>query len=131
MMKILKEFFDWKHEIEMNKSIKKWFIDNNITYPIIVPNIETKYEFSPTILYYFKKDDEVVQLVKNIPSHYYGNVSIYSDLIDDYDGVELGIGTPRNLVDDYITEINDYLYSLSEENIKSLYSRYKSKKFNI
>jgi hypothetical protein len=130
-MKILKEFFDWRHEIETTESIKKWFIDNNIDFPVNIPNIKTKYEFSPTILYYSKKDDEVLQLVKNIPGHYIANVTIYSDIFDNYDGVELGIGVSRIENDKYYTEINDYLYSLSEKNIKSLYSRYKANKFNL
>jgi len=129
-MKILKEFFDWVHEYESIESIKKWFIDNNIDFPVFIPNIKTKHEFSP-IVYYSKNHDEVLNLVNNIPTHYIANVTIYPDIYDGYDGVELGIGVSRIETDDYYTEIIDYLYSLSTKNIKSLYSRYKAKSFNL
>jgi len=137
-MKTLKTFenfgFDWQHEIEMTTSIKKWFTDNNIGYPIEIKGT-TDNEFKTKDNRIFILNDEVDnkyslhQVVMDIPSDYIDEVEINN--YKDKRIVDVGVGTPRNEVDDYLTEINDYLYSLSEKEINLIKANHSASKFKI
>ena len=126
--------FDWKHEMLMEDSISKWFTTNNIDFPIEMKNIKTDNEFKTrsNTFYIILHDGDIKQMVidKDIPDEYINNVEI-SDYKDNR-LIDIGVGTPRNKVDDLLTEINDYLYNkISDEDITKLKTKVNAKKFKI